>query len=610
MSSADCVKATTAKVLAPAVGLLGVLLRKRCYTAPKPITAKIQEAQRPTTSKEIDSFFEDLKEGAELLRKMDLGARASLAQEMLQPMLSVHRKIAEVTAALKGTAEVGIGEETILWAVNLQYLKQYEHALRCNGTPDMMDQRETSNEGETAVKVFPSTLFEHLLFPGWKGEVWVEGSNTQRPSQSALLRERVLKQEAPISVILAAGNQITCITGDIFLKLFEEGCVCLVKVNPVNDCVAAQLEVALAPLISRKLVRLVYGGVDVATYCINHPCVKELHMTGSDKTYNAIVWKNPAGPAPGKTLEDRVFKKPFTAELGAVTPFIVCPGSWTERGLSHYAKSTISMKLRDGSSNCCSPQVLVTCRSWPQRSKFLQYIRDELKAAHCRSPWYPGRRTLLKEWLKDHPFEAIGRDFPDEGLPSQKLLSTDTNEGLFPCLFMTDVSPTSDSPFFKEEFFAPALIEVALDCSESDFLTKAVDFANEKLWGTLSCALYAPPSFPKEAVEEAVAGLRYGSINVNTPTAMGFTSSPCTWGGFKGHTALDIQSGEGVVHNTLLLDNVVKSVMWAPFGELPYTPFWWYDHRNLPTLGLEYGKFCAYPNLYRFVRLVLNGLRG
>ena len=40
-------------------------------------------------------------------------------------------------------------------------------------------------------------------------------------------------------------------------------------------------------------------------------------MTGSDRTYNAIVWGHPDPP---NTTEQPIFDKEFTSELGCVTP--------------------------------------------------------------------------------------------------------------------------------------------------------------------------------------------------------------------------------------------------------------------------------------------------
>lgn len=38
------------------------------------------------------------------------------------------------------------------------------------------------------------------------------------------------------------------------------------------------------------------------------------------------------------------------------------------------------------------------------------------------------------------------------------------------------------------------------------------------------------------------------------------------WGPYPGHTATDIQSGVGVVRNSLLIENAEKTVAWGRWG--------------------------------------------
>ena len=39
-----------------------------------------------------------------------------------------------------------------------------------------------------------------------------------------------------------------------------------------------------------------------------------------------------------------------------------------------------------------------------------------------------------------------------------------------------------------------------------------------------------------------------------------------TWGPYPGHTPQDIQSGAGIVRNSLLIENVEKTVAWGRWG--------------------------------------------
>jgi hypothetical protein len=76
-----------------------------------------------------------------------------------------------------------------------------------------------------------------------------------------------------------------------------------------------------------------------------------------------------------------------------------------------------------------------------------------------------------------------------------------------------------------------------------------------------------------QAYEAALANLRYGTICVNCPTIVGFSTTPLVWGAFPGNTPQDIGSGSGIVHNTYMFDWPQKSVMTAPWTYSPQ-PIW------------------------------------
>ncbi len=118
----------------------------------------------------------------------------------------------------------------------------------------------------------------------------------------------------------------------------------------------------------------------------------------------------------------------------------------------------------------------------------------------------------------------------------------------------------------------------------AEYLDRAVAFANEHLWGTLNATLLVHPASLKDpavaaAVARAIANLRYGTVAVNCWAAAGYTLCTSTWGAFPGHDIYDIQSGTGVVHNTLMFDRPQKTVIRAPFRIMP-TPPWFVTHGN------------------------------
>lgn len=88
-----------------------------------------------------------------------------------------------------------------------------------------------------------------------------------------------------------AGNVSSINVSDVINKALLEGCVCCLKLNPVNEYVGPSVERALAPLIERGALRVVYGGGPVGKALVEHPLVDSVHMTGSDRTYDAVVWQ-------------------------------------------------------------------------------------------------------------------------------------------------------------------------------------------------------------------------------------------------------------------------------------------------------------------------------
>jgi hypothetical protein len=114
--------------------------------------------------------------------------------------------------------------------------------------------------------------------------------------------------------------------------------------------------------------------------------------------------------------------------------------------------------------------------------------------------------------------------------------------------------------------------------SPAAFVDAAVTFCNDVVWGTLSATVLVSPASLKDsatadAVERAVADLRYGAIGVNVWHALVFAIGTTTWGAYPGHPRTDIQSGSGVVGNAAMFDRPQKSVVRGPFRARPKPPW-------------------------------------
>jgi aldehyde dehydrogenase (NAD(P)+) len=107
-----------------------------------------------------------------------------------------------------------------------------------------------------------------------------------------------------------------------------------------------------------------------------------------------------------------------------------------------------------------------------------------------------------------------------------------------------------------------------------EFLERAVEFANNRLWGTLAADLVVHPASLKdsrvaEALERGIARLRYGVVSVNTWSGFAFVFGTPPWGAYPGSTPSDIQSGTGSVHNTPMLEGIEKAVLRHPLTVVP-----------------------------------------
>jgi aldehyde dehydrogenase (NAD(P)+) len=365
---------------------------------------------------------------------------------------------------------------------------------------------------------------------------------------------------------------------DVITKLFNEGKVCLLKMNPVNAYLGPFLEQAFADAVAEGFVAIAYGGAEEGGYLANHPGIDEVHLTGSDRTYDMIVW-GPPGPerearkAQGRPLLD----KPVTAELGNVSPVLVVPGPYTAKQLAFQAEMVAGAVTNNASFNCNSAKMLVTPKGWGQRAALLDGLARSLSAAETRVAYYPGADARWRELT--HGRDDVRR-FGSEG------------EGRLPWTLMAglDAADVAESAFSTEPFCS-IISETEIGSTDPiEFLDRAVDFANNRLWGTLSAQLVVHPKLMKDprtaaAVERAITRLRYGAVAVNTWPAFVYAYGTPPWGAHPSSTPRDIQSGSGWVHNAVMIEpaQIEKAVLRHPITVFP-KPAIFPTHRAAHTL--------------------------
>ena len=165
-------------------------------------------------------------------------------------------------------------------------------------------------------------------------------------------------------------------TATLAAQLFNEGKACILKCNPVNAYLGPLVEEAFGEAIDRGWLRVVYGGAEEGGYLAHHPGVDEIHVTGSDRTHDALLWG-----APGPEREERkkrgtpLLGKDLTSELGNVTPVLVVPGAWTDRELEYQADNVAGMVTHNASFNCIAGKMLVL--NWGDKTPVIYSFGDD-----------------------------------------------------------------------------------------------------------------------------------------------------------------------------------------------------------------------------------------
>jgi acyl-CoA reductase-like NAD-dependent aldehyde dehydrogenase len=561
------------------------------------MTSKISppQPQSITDSNALDAVLASLQHRKSDWVKVSIPQRLGYLQTCLDRTLSVAEAWTRAACQAKGIdpSSTLAGEEWITGPIStVRNLRLLMTSLKANGQlpPARIDKRD---DGRSIARVIPANLLDRVLWLGYRGEVWIEPG--QPATQGQIYRESTVGQ---VSLILGAGNVSAIVAMDVLSKLFAENQVAIVKMNPVNAYVGEYLAQAFAPLVEAGFLQIVYGGAEVGEYLCQHPQVDAVHVTGSHRTHHAIVWgSTPAEQQERKAANDPRITKPITSELGCVTPILVVPGNWSKSDLAFQSCQVAATVAHNASFNCASGQVLVTASGWAQRDEFLAAVRRELAQTPARQAYYPGAQERYQTFLDKYP--------------QSEPLGTRTDR-IVPWTLIPDVSSAAGEYALVEEAFCGVLAEVKIESqSAPEFLTKAVEFANDRVWGTLSCTVLIDRATQQQCQSElntAIAKLKYGAIGINIWSAMLFYFGSTTWGAYPGNTLADIGSGIGCVHNSYLFDYPQKSVVYAPFRIFP-TPAWFATHKNLLGMARKLLKFEAYPTWANLPGVVLEAIK-
>ena len=168
--------------------------------------------------------------------------------------------------------------------------------IETTGIPRLPGKAYLGPEGRLRVPLLPTgVLYDRLAFFPFKVTAWMRDGIRREDLNDYLATHyrRAGPRHAKTVAVLGAGNVSAIPLTDSFTKLFQEGGVVLLKMNPVNDYLGPIFERVLKPLSDKGYMHIIYGEADVGATAVHHRLVDEVHLTGSRDSHDCIVWGPP-----------------------------------------------------------------------------------------------------------------------------------------------------------------------------------------------------------------------------------------------------------------------------------------------------------------------------
>jgi hypothetical protein len=375
---------------------------------------------QPSSRAEMDQALAVLTAHKDAWALMDIPGRIELLDQIKQDLPKVEKRWIAATLAAKEAQIETFGEGVEWYSItvvyrSIRFLRKALQDIIRFGKPKIPGKVTTRPNGQVVAQVVPYDLKEALALPGMRAEVWMDPSVLLKDGgipQASFYHNQ--NKKGQVCVVLGAGNVAGLVPGDFMYKLFVEGQVVALKMNPVNEYLGPIFEEGFRALIKAGFLQILYGGAQEGTYLSNHPAVDSVHMTGSDRTFEAIVFGSGAEGRKRKQARHPIFTKPFSAELGNIAPVIVVPGPWSEKDIKNQSAKLGSWLVPNSACNCLTPRMIIQMKNWEHREKLNKGIANFLAGTKTSKAYYPGSFELHHLFVEAHP-QALQLGKPQEG---------------------------------------------------------------------------------------------------------------------------------------------------------------------------------------------------
>lgn len=406
------------------------------------------------------------------------------------------------------------------------------------------------NKANNSYKVFPNKNIEKLFFPFISADLRFNKSLKYDEIEKYRGFSMRYKHDPSVSLILGAGN-VSCIPLlDAIYHMVTKRSTILLKLNPVNDYLLPVYEKIFQNFINKGYMVVTKGDVEVSKYMCSHKGIDHIHLTGSDETYENIVYgRNLTEEEKKLSTLPKKNSVSITTELGNVTPFIIHPGNWTNSQIKFQARKIVTAKLNNGGFNCISAQIVVLPKGWKHTEKLMKYVKYYMRKIDDRYSYYPKSIDLLNKLEKDKNYSR------------ENSLSCATPH------LTREIKAYSN--YETSEVWGTSIYFKQLDYdSPESFANNAIEYCNNELWGNLGASVIIKSykrKHNKEILDNYVNNLKYGTIAINEWSAIGFIIPTLPWGGYPGNKDNDIQSGQDYVHNSIFFESPLNGVVYSKF---------------------------------------------
>ena len=544
------------------------------------------------TKLDIDRFITTLRTKSKEYNSINNLQLASMLEETISNIKDVSFFWATICSDNKGTTKTPAEGEEWLGGPFASVLATQYYIKSLTNDDDLTEKK--FNSEQNSYKVFPNNFIERITFPFIDAKVIFNKSMSFDDINKYRGFSKRYDIDPSITLVLGAGNFSSIPYLDVLYHLITRKSVILLKLNPVNEYLKPVFEKVFQNFIERGYIIVTTGNIDESKYMATHPGINHIHLTGSDKTFEDIVYGRELTEKERKSKSlSKINNKPITSELGNVTPIIIHPGKWSTSDIKYQARKIVTAKLNNNGFNCIAAQVVVLPDGWGQTETLIKYVKHYMSKAKERKAYYPESIERLEKLEKDKGYERVNA--------LSCVTPHLTREIKAYSKFEIDEVWSSTIYFKKIEY-----------TSVEDFAKKAIDYCNDELWGNLGVSVIIKDhdrKFNKHITNLYVDKLNYGTVAVNEWAAIGYIIPQLPWGGFPGNRDNDIQSGQSVVHNSMLFESPLKGVVNTKFRiSRIIDPPWFVTNKKARRLFKNLTYYQIHNSNINFLKLIFAAL--